>query len=50
MCCENDRFRSNAVRRLFPREKALRKFVAFFLNMATEYCNNTLWHKTPTFQ
>jgi hypothetical protein len=30
---------ANAAPRLLPVEKALRKVVAFFLNMATEYCN-----------
>jgi hypothetical protein len=30
---------ANAARLLLPMEKALRKVVAFFLNMATEYCN-----------
>jgi hypothetical protein len=32
---------ANAAGRLLPTEKALRKVVAFFLNMATEYSNNS---------
>ena len=45
-----DRFRSNTLHQLVPRESLLRKYVAFVLNMATEYRNNLLWHSATKWR
>ena len=46
--CENDRFRNNMAHQVVPREKLLRKYVAFVLKLATDY-RNDIWGRPHIF-